>query len=129
MRSTQEDDIREAIFRYEMKDRTGVIFLEINQKDPTDSFMKRFVGGKFPVKKLSGIAPPKEPAQRWIADRETGKPGVALWVGKFQWTSAHSVIVGGGYYCGSLCAGGGDFYVDLKDGKWTVEKFDLKRFS
>ncbi len=125
----QEDDIREAIFRYEMKDREGIIFLNISNQDPSDSFMRRFSDVKLAVKKLSAIAPSKKPTRRWIYDRESGKPGVALWVGKFTWTSDHGVIVDGGYYCGSLCAGRGDFYVTLKNGRWIVEKFDLKIVS
>ena len=128
-RAAQEDDIREAIFRYEMKNRDGIIFLDINYQDPSDSFMKRFSDVKLSVKKLSAIAPSKKPAQRWIYDRKTGKPGVALWVGKFAWTSDREVIVDGGYYCGSLCAGRGDFYVVFRDGRWVVEKFDLKIVS
>jgi len=128
-RAAQEDDIREAIFRYEMKERQGTIFLNINNQDPSDTFMRRFSDVKLSVKKLSAIAPPKRPAQRWIYDRKTGKLGVALWVGKFTWTSDHGAIVDGGYYCGSLCAGRGDFYVAPKEGVWVVEKFDLKVIS
>ena len=86
-RAAQDDNIREAIFRYEMKDREGIIFLDINNQDPSDSFMKRFSNVRLVVKKLSAIAPAKKPPQRWIYDRETGKPGVALWTGKFTWTS------------------------------------------
>jgi hypothetical protein len=128
-RAAQEDNIREAIFRYEMKDREGIIFLNINNQDPSDSFMKRFSDVKLAVKKWSAIAPAEKPLQRWIYDRETGKPGVALSVGKITWTSDHGVIVTGGYYCGSLCAGAGDFYVIFKDGRWVVEKFDIKVIS
>jgi hypothetical protein len=92
--------------------------------------MRRFSDLKLSAKKWSAIDDrAKKPAQRWINDRETGKPGVALSVGKITWTSDHGVIVAGGYYCGSLCAGGGDFYVVLKDGRWVVEKFDIKVIS
>jgi hypothetical protein len=131
VRGGQEDDIREAIFRYEMKDHRvpDVVFLSINNQEPSDAFMGRFSDLKLSVKKWSAIAPPKEPAQRWINDRETGKSGVALSVGKFTWTSDHRVVVEGSYYCGSLCAGGGDFYVTFKDGQWVVEKFDIKVIS
>jgi len=131
VRAVQEDDIREAIFRYEMKDHRSpnVVFLSINNQEPSDAFMSRFSDVKLSVKKWSAIAPAKEPLQRWINDRETGKPGVALSVGKITWTSDHGVVVAGGYYCGSLCAGGGDFYVTFKDGRWVVEKFDIKVIS
>ena len=128
-RAAQEDNIREAIFRYEMKDREGIVFLSINNQDPDDSFMKRFSDVKLTVKKLSAIAPAKKPLQRWIYDRETGKQGVALWTGKFRWTSDHGAIVDGGYSCGSLCAERGDFYLASKHGRWVVEKFDIKAIS
>jgi hypothetical protein len=130
-RVAQEDDIREAIFRYEMKAHRlpDVVFLSINNQEPSDAFMRRFSDVKLSVKNWSAIAPPTNPPQRWISDRETGKPGVALSVGKITWTSNHRVIVAGGYYCGSLCAGGGDFYVVLKDGRWVVEKFDIQIIS
>jgi hypothetical protein len=106
-----------------------VVFLSINNQEPSDAFMRRFSDVKISAKKWSAIAPATNPPQRWINDRETGKPGVALSVGKITWTSNHGVIVAGGYYCGSLCAGGGDFYVVLKDGLWVVEKFDIKVIS
>lgn len=128
-RAAREDDIREAIFRFELKDRTGIIFLDIDHRDPSDAFMKRFFDVKLPIKKLSAIAKPNGRSQRWIYDRSSGKPGVALWVGKITWTSDMRVIVDGGYYCGSLCAGRGDFYLTFKDGRWVVDKFDLKIVS
>jgi hypothetical protein len=130
-RVVQEDDIREAIFRYEMEAHRfpEVVFLSINNQEPSDAFMRRFSDVELSVKNWSAIAPSTKPLQRWISDRETGKPGVALSVGKITWTSNYRVIVAGGYYCGSLCAGGGDFYVVLKDGRWVVEKFDIKVIS
>lgn len=130
-RAAQEDDIREAIFRYEMKEHRfpNVVFLSINNQEPSDAFMRRFSDVKVAVKKWSAIAPAEEPPQRWISDRETGKSGVALSVGKFTWTSDRGVVVAGGCYCGILCAGGGDFYVTFKEGRWVVEKFDIKVIS
>lgn len=131
VRAAQENDIREAIFRYEMKDHRfpEVAFLSINNQEPSDAFMRRFSDTSVAVKKWSAIAPANKPPQRGIYDRDTGKSGVALSVGKITWTSDHGVVVAGGYYCGSLCAGGGDFYVTSKDGRWVVEKFDIKVIS
>jgi len=128
-RAAREDDIREAIFRFELKDRTSIIFLDIDHQDPSDTFMKRFSDVKLPIKKLSAIAKPNGRSQRWIYDRSSGKSGVALWVGKLTWISELNVVVDGGYYCGSLCAGRGDFYLTFKDGRWVVDKFDLKIVS
>jgi hypothetical protein len=127
----QEDDIREAIFRYEMKDHRfpDAVFLSINNQEPSDAFMQRFSDVKIAVRKWVAIAPSEDRSRDGIYDRDTGKPGVALSVGKITWTSDHGVIVAGGYYCGSLCAGGGDFYVVLHNGRWVVEKFDLKIVS
>jgi hypothetical protein len=65
-RAAQEDNIREAIFRYKMKDRASIIFLSINNQDPSDAFMRRFSDVKLSVKKWSAIAPSKKPPQRWI---------------------------------------------------------------
>jgi hypothetical protein len=131
VRAAQEDDIREAIFRYEMKEHRfpDVVFLSINNQEPSEVFMRRFSDVKLSVRNWSAIAPAKEPPQRWISDRETEKPGVALSVGKFRWTSDYAVVVAGGYYCGILCAGEGNFYVTFKDGRWIVEKFDIKAIS
>jgi hypothetical protein len=128
-RVAQEDDVREAIFRFQLKDQTGIIFLQIDHRDPSDSFMKRFADIKLPIKKGSAIAKPDRRSQRRIYDRSTGKTGVALWVGKFTWSSDQSAVVDGGYYCRNLCAGRGDFYVTLKGGRWVVERFDLKIIS
>src|ERR1700680_2277700 len=53
---TQEDDIREAIFRYRIgtEKSTTTIFLSINGKDPSGEFMARFSNSQLPVKKASG---------------------------------------------------------------------------
>jgi hypothetical protein len=90
--------------------------------------MKRFSDVKLPMKKSSDIAKHKV-SHSSIYDRRTGKTGVLLWVRTFKWKSNQNVVVDGGYWCGSLCAGRGDFYVTLIDGRWIVEKFDLKVIS
>jgi hypothetical protein len=55
-RSIQEDDIREAVFRYRISSENpnSRVFLMIDGKDPTDTFMTRFAESNPSVKKASG---------------------------------------------------------------------------
>ena len=131
-RAAEQENIWEAVFRYQFKQHSGVLCLSIPGKtsDPSDSFMSRFKDISPPVKKFSQFQRAKShDSQRWFSDPKTGQPMTVLSVGKITWISDDHVQVKGGYYCGSLCAGGGIFDVVRQRGVWVVSKFNLKFIS
>lgn len=114
-----ENDIRESVIRYQMKDfHSDIFFVEINGKDPSDNLMERF--GDIPgiVEKVSSSVFSKE--RMGVVDKSTGRTGTILQAGRIRWLTKESVAVEGGYYCGALCAAGILFKVESKRGKWLV---------
>jgi hypothetical protein len=87
-RQSQEDDIREAVIRWQI-DRFGstdlapenpkVYFLGVGEKisDPSEAFIKRFIGNKPPVRKISAC----DMSPRGDFDRITRERGYLLKVG------------------------------------------------
>lgn len=118
-RIAQADDIREAVFRYQIRPYLGqiTIFLEIEGKDPSPEFMKRFEGHTPPVKPVSACEGRKGPG---VKDKETGKEGIIFSADAIRWKSDSEVAVDGGHYRDGLAATGNVYTVTRKDGKWTV---------
>lgn len=108
-RAIQEDDIRESVFRYrrDHPHRKGPFFLSIDGKDPSDTFMARFANVDRKVKKASQSYFKEDPPPGRLCDRSTDEQGVSFSVGAISWLSLNRVEVGGGMYCGGLCADGG----------------------
>jgi hypothetical protein len=151
-RAKREDDIREAVFRYQMEgwaqegdksqqetkdERDKAIaehlnsrkyVLSINGKDPSDEFMKRFQGILLPVKKVSEVEMNSKESMS-VTDKETHKPAIVFSADQVHWLNDNSVEVDGGYHCGLLCAGGFVFKVHLTRGKWVVKRGRMKWIS
>ena len=141
-RAIQEDEIREAVFRYRISTRYAEFsqapsFLSINGKDPSDEFMARFAGLKPPAKKGSGAYVKEDPMAEFrgdpnkrpplegmLRDRSNDKLAFALHIGEIGWITPTRVQVRGGTYCGWLCGDGGVFRVVKKNNKWLVEKYE-----
>jgi len=141
--SADEDDIREAVLRYQMltwgeegdkavKEATNqnekavaealnfvVLFISVDSKDPSDAFMKRFEKFPKPVKKLSQSEIDTK-SMNAVVDKATGEKGIRFGVGKIRWLGSNSVEVDGGYFCAGLCASGQTFNVHRKQGVWKV---------
>ena len=130
-RSIQEDRIREAIFRYLIKQKglKGQVFLSVEREDPSDEFMARFAGMEPRPKKASGAYFKRAPFPGWLRDRATGEKGVMLNVGTIGWNSSTVVEVRGGSYCGGLCADAGVFRVAKKNHQWVVEEYEVRIVS
>jgi hypothetical protein len=126
-RRVEEDNIREAVFRYriELEKSKRRVFLSIDGKDPGDDFMARFAALKPPAKKASGAYFKKEPFPGWLLDRSTDKRAVHLSVSSIKGLSEERVEVQGGSYCGGLCADAGVYLLVKKDGRWTVERYKV----
>ena len=82
-RKREEDDIREAVFRYQFE---RLVFAEMrsvqnyylsfgeNDQDPPNDFMKRFSACKPPVKKVSSCSGSK--SGHPVKDKKTGESGL-----------------------------------------------------
>jgi hypothetical protein len=126
-RLVQEDDIREAVFRYRISSRNSNsrVFLMIDGKDPTDTFMTRFAESNPPIKKASGA----QLKSTWLRDRLTGEQAVEFSVGSISWISVDRVELPGSSYCGVRCADFGIYRVVIKDGRWVVEQYEIRAIS
>ncbi|HET9407395.1 MAG TPA: hypothetical protein VFO39_09170 [Candidatus Sulfotelmatobacter sp.] len=127
-RLAQEDDIREAVFRYEFRhnssiqgQRAGVYCLSIGEKntDPPDDFIKRFVGFKPPVRKASDCS--TDPYSG-VVEKKTGKQGLVFRVRSIKWLSDTEVQVIGGYFENGLSASGDTYTLIRTPEKWRVSK-------
>ncbi len=141
----QEDDIREAVLRFQMqnwiresdkdeaaaKDQSEkeiahalnfeVFFVSTDKEDPSDEFVKRFHDIPRTVKKGSSAEISK--AMRMpIVDKETQKRGIIFSIGNIHWLGKSHVKVKGGYHCDGLCGAGYTFDVLFEKGKWIVKK-------
>jgi hypothetical protein len=123
----QEDDIREAVFRYRIssKNSNSRVFLRIDGKDPSDTFMARFADLNPPVEKASGA----RLKSTWLRDGLTGEQAVELSVGSISWISVDRVEVPGSSYCGMRCADVGIYRVVKRNGHWVVEQYEVKGIS
>jgi hypothetical protein len=127
-RTKQDDDIREAVFRY-LLDRfssvgqrsKGVFCLAVGEKgaDPSGEFMTRFAKDKLAVKKRSECT--ADP-YNGVADKNTGREGLIFHVAGMRWVSDAKVEVDGGYYEAGLSASGNTYTVVKRHGKWIVSK-------
>src|SRR5713226_7658593 len=137
-RPAEEDDIREAVFRYQFdhnaahgpaaaEHRIEAFYLSLGEKDgdPSDEFMTRFVGHEPPVRKVSACST----ENLRVVDKQTGQRGLIFRVKSIKWISDGKVEVGGGYYEDGLSSSGNIYTVVKKDGKWRVTKDKMEWIS
>lgn len=138
-RVSKEDDIREAVFRYQFAHNCWghtekVYFLSLTgRKDPSPRFMKRFSRSSPPVKpvsrsKIDSNLVPGRPRTA-VIDKDTGDCGLIFSVDKIKWISKSEVEVTGGYYADGLAASGNTYRVVFEKGRWTVTKDTLNWIS
>lgn len=133
-RTAQEDDIREAVFRYQfnhnasgLQQNAKIYFLSLSRKkDPEDRFLKRFKDLPKAVKKASEA---EASALEGVKDRKTGESGLIFFVGRIKWVKDVQVEVGGGYYENGLSASSNTYYVVKKNNKWVVIKDKMHEIS
>jgi hypothetical protein len=126
-RMIQEDDIREAVFRYRIssKNPDSRVFLRIDGKDPSDTFMARFADLNPPIEKASRA----HLQSAWLRDGFTGEQAVELSVGSISWISVHRVELPGRSYCGIRCADVGIYRVVKQNGHWAAKQYEVKAIS
>jgi hypothetical protein len=119
-KAAQEDDIREAVFRFQFQSYDSkwlqtfkVFYLSLGDKhDPTDDFLQRFKDTNLDVRKAS------------LADRSAGeiKDGLIFYIKEIKWISNKEVQVSGGHFKDGLNGSGRMFQVLREKGKWLVKK-------
>ena len=127
-REDQENDIREAVFRYQfhhynppLQKTAGAYYLGVGEKitDPSDEFMKRFTDHKPPVRKISTV---HYVPDKGIFDNKTEVQGLAFIIRSLKWISDTEVEVSGKCYEGPVSATGNIYTVKKENGKWKVTK-------
>ena len=117
-RAKAEDDIREAVFRYQMDHyKSDVYFLAIDNRDPSNGFMSRFKGCKPPVRKRSGSK--FESTGPSTRDKKTGAKGVILESWGLEWLNKSVEVLGDEMWI-PHCGSGYRFHVAVRNGRWVV---------
>ncbi len=132
-RLPQEDDIREAVFRYQFEHnasgqqkQAAVYCLSIGENaDPSDEFMRRFAEYKTPVRKRSEC----DVGRLGVVDKNTHKRGLVFRVDSMNWISGTEVEARGGYFEGGLSASGNTYTVRKRLGKWGVTEDKMNWIS
>jgi hypothetical protein len=125
-RRGQEEDIREAVFRWQfthheagLAHEAKVFFLAVGEKggDPPEGLLRRFAGHRPPVRKASAsrLVP-----GNGVVDRQTGERGLRFRITRIRWVSEEEAVVNGDWFEGGLNASGDTFTVRKRDGRWQV---------
>lgn len=131
-RSAEEDDLRETVVRYQIANwdlRADVYFVEIQSKNPSPSFLRRFKDLNKPVMPKSASKEKRDVAGSHVfhvEERHTKKFGVVFEQGGIRWVDASTAEVEGGYVCATLCSADGIYRLTRKDGHWKVIRFDVR---
>jgi hypothetical protein len=135
VRQSHEDDIREAVFRWQFdhnvsgqQKKAQAYFLSVGQKhdDPSDEFMKRFADNKPPVRKRSECS--ADPG-KGVLDKKTGERGLLFHVTSIKWKSETQVEAEGGYYEAGRSASGNVYTLKKGNGRWVVTNDKLVEIS
>ena len=105
-----------------------VFFVSLNNRDPSDTFVKRLRDIHRIVRKVSASEISKTPRTP-VVDRVSGQRGIIFAADEIRWLSDDSVQVKGGYYCDGLCAAGIVFEVSREGDKWVVKNKKLRWIS
>ncbi|HYW69554.1 MAG TPA: hypothetical protein VE961_00880 [Pyrinomonadaceae bacterium] len=127
-----EDDIREAVFRFQFthnnsgqQQNANFYFLSVGKdKDPDDAFMRRFDQNSPPVKKRSQAVGNGE-----VFDKDSGKRGVIFRIARIEQVTEDQALVDGGYFEADLSASGNTYTVERQDHKWMVTKAQMHWIS
>ncbi len=130
-REKAEDDIREAVFRYQFTDSSWckpaqVYFLSVNNNDPGKAVIKRFQGHRPEVKPLSKCRIDKVWVRgrlpESVMDRETGGRGLIFKASAIKWLNSSKVEVVGGYFADGLNSSRSTYTIELEKGHWGVTR-------
>jgi hypothetical protein len=126
-RADQEDNIREAVFRYQFKSFDLLVayhFISMYGKNPSAAMLQRFHGEQPPVLPVSDSEKLKKP-MKLIQNRNDFKQGALFNQGQIKWISDTKADVDGGFECGDICdEASGVYHVSRQENKWVVDSFD-----
>ena len=124
----QTDDVLEVMYLhffqedgFKPSEPSGACYLAVvaNQVvvDPGERLLRRFSGNGVPVRPFSNAI--KAETSEFI-DKETGVPGIVLYVSQVRWRNPNQVYVWGGYYSGNLSSQSNLYLLEKVQGKWRV---------
>jgi uncharacterized protein (TIGR02996 family) len=125
-RSLAEDDIREAVFRQQLRQDGPAlpIFLQVEGRgDPSADLIER-LKESYPAVRPVSAARVNQAGCSPVGDRETGEAGFIVRVDAIRWVGPLKCEVEGGYYAGPLAASGNVYQVELQGGRWQVGDVD-----
>jgi hypothetical protein len=126
-RGEQEDNVREAVFRYQFKNFELLVayrFISLNGKNPSAAMLQRFHGEQPPVLPVSDSEKLKKP-MKLIQNRNDYKQGALFNQGQIKWISDTKADIDGGFECGDICdEASGVYHASRQDNKWIVDSFD-----
>lgn len=120
-----EDDIREAVFRYQMRHNLSsgeqqVYYLSAGalgcDRSPSNALLRRFGKQKPAVRPVWQCSAGAD----GVRDKRTGETGVILYAGPVKWLSSHEVEVKSGYFEHGLSASDNVYRVAKRKGRWIV---------
>jgi hypothetical protein len=126
-RAAQEDNIREAVFRYQFQHVELIFayhFIAIDGKNPSEAFLQRFRDLDPPVRPLSEAERVKKP-MRMVVNKNDQKQGVIFYLGPVKWISDTKADVEGRFECGDTCDEySGVYHVSGQGNSWVVDSFE-----
>lgn len=132
-REAQAQDVLEAALRYKfahngsgLQNRATAYFISLGGSDPSDEFIKRFVGHAPPVRKASAC---RYEGGGFVLDRATGRKGLLFSTEGVTWKSDTEVQVALGYYEQGLSADWCTYTLRKEKGKWKVTDTRLNSIS
>lgn len=123
-RAAAEEDIAEAVFRYQFDHNASGIQKQAaryclslpGDRSPGEAFLQRFQGNQPPV------------ASAEECERVGGK-NLFFRVQRFDWRRDNEVWVRGGYYEGNLSSSVEAYQVVLQNGRWVVKGARMEMIS
>jgi hypothetical protein len=123
----QDEDVREAVFRYQFKTldfQVAFYFISVDNKNPTPAFLDRFRENQPLVRGASDAKFEKKPIPGYV-DKHTEKQGVMFRQEAIHWVSDTQADVQGSVECGDLCNPvSGVYHVAHSGDHWSVASFD-----
>jgi hypothetical protein len=123
---SEEDQIREAVFRYQFEfnasglgKAANAYYLSVEgDNDPSPLLLDQFEGHLPRVKPVS--ASELEAGTAQVIDRESGLPGLIFWIEEIRWLSDHEVQVEGGYEEASESGSVNIYLLEKTGDRWEV---------
>jgi hypothetical protein len=128
---SEEDQIREVVFRYQFEfnasgqgQSANTYFLRLEgDQDPSPQLLQRFLGHRPPVKPASASTLEAGTAQ--VVDSESRLPGLVFWIAEIRWLGGDEVEVDGGYDEASESAAGSVYHLERARGRWEVVRAQM----